>query len=144
MNTAWSHFNPVRIISGPGVIDDINTHINPGTWLLITTNGAIRRGTAGYIKNKITTDHKLLIEDSITSNPDLIFLDKLNQKYRNHCIDGIIALGGGSAIDAAKILSVTLPAAAERPNASVISPINQQQERRSSDKTADPTARAAT
>lgn len=115
MNTAWSHFNPVRIISGPGVIDDINTHINPGTWLFITTNGAIRRGTVDYIKNKITTDHKLLIEDSITSNPDLIFLDKLNQKYRNHCIDGIIALGGGSAIDAAKILSVTLPAAAERP-----------------------------
>ena len=37
-----------------------------------------------------------------------------------------------------------LPAPAEGPNASVISPINQQQERRSSDKTADPTARAAT
>ena len=37
-----------------------------------------------------------------------------------------------------------LPAPAEGPNASVISPINQQQERRSSDKTADPTAQAAT
>ena len=37
-----------------------------------------------------------------------------------------------------------LPAPAEGPNASVISPINQQQERRSGDKTADPTARAAT
>jgi len=37
-----------------------------------------------------------------------------------------------------------LPAPAEGPNASVISSINQQQERRSSDKTADSTARAAT
>lgn len=37
-----------------------------------------------------------------------------------------------------------LPAPAEGSNTSVMSPINQQQERRSSDETADPTARAAT
>jgi alcohol dehydrogenase len=51
----------------------------------------------------------------ISTNPDLDDLEVLNAQYKSKQISVIIALGGGSVIDSAKVLSVTLLSNVEKP-----------------------------
>ena len=110
----WPNFNSVQIISGPGVFKTLGQQLHSGKWLLVTTKGTTQRGLVEQIKKQLTTSHQLFIEDSIKPNPELEHLELLTTHYRNHEIDGLIALGGGSAIDSAKVLSVTLQAPVEK------------------------------
>lgn len=115
MTTSWNYFNPVNILINRGIFEKLSLHLKAGKWLLITTRGARKRGTIATIQAQLTSAHCLLVCDEITANPDLNYLDDLALRYRNQTIQGIIALGGGSVIDAAKILAVTLPSNLARP-----------------------------
>jgi alcohol dehydrogenase len=53
------------------------------------------------------------IVDCVTPNPTLYALDALAASHRSAHYDGIIALGGGSALDTGKVLAVLLGASAE-------------------------------
>ena len=52
----------------------------------------------------------LQFEHGFDSNPSLTDMSKIAEKYFSKKIDLIIGLGGGSSMDVAKILSVTIPA----------------------------------
>lgn len=110
----WSHYNPVNIHAGPGSFDDIATLAGNGHWLLVTTAGFTRRGVTDKVRAMIGA-HRLTVFDEVTPNPDLDHLDSLAASLRKTPLDGIIALGGGSAIDAAKVLAVILKSDVEAP-----------------------------
>ncbi|SFX25076.1 phosphonoacetaldehyde reductase [Marinospirillum alkaliphilum] len=114
MNPTWSHHNPVRILAGRGCLEMLEQEVTDGHWLLVTTAGATRRCLTEKILN-LLPQIKISVCDGITPNPELDHLDQLTAGYRSQQIDGLIALGGGSVMDAAKVLSVTLPSELEKP-----------------------------
>lgn len=102
------HFNPVKIVAGAGCISIIEEHLQQGKWLLITSKSFVSRGVVDKIKLKLKNNATLYVYDSVLPNPELEHLEKLTRILRKERFTGIIGLGGGSAIDTAKVLSVTL------------------------------------
>lgn len=121
-NGKWTDYNPVRITAGAGMLDNLfalNPPLNTnGRILLLTSAGFINRGVVDRIKAKAKKRglaKSLLIYDKATPNPELDLLDRLTRDLRCEDITGIIALGGGSALDMAKVISVALPGVIEHP-----------------------------
>lgn len=116
MSTSWTHFNPVKVLAGRGRFEELGKHLEPGNWLLITTPGSTTRGLTARVREQLSSAHSLFVCDTITPNPELDELDRLTAVHaKDPNLTGIIGLGGGSALDAAKVLSVTLPSGQSRP-----------------------------
>ncbi len=95
-------FNPVKIIFGS--IDLLPNYISGKTILLVTSAGFNTRGTVDRIKN-ILESNIVIVWDKVKSNPDISDIQAASESFRNIEIDVVIGLGGGSALDAAKVLA---------------------------------------
>jgi alcohol dehydrogenase class IV len=106
----WSYYNPVRITAGAGCFADIAQALPAaGAILLVTTPGFTRRGLTARLAELL--GDRLQVCDVVTPNPELDDVDALTDRFQDEGICSIVALGGGSVIDTAKVLSVTLPCA---------------------------------
>lgn len=76
--------------------------------LFITSAGFSKRGVIKKLQQYLVTAADVIIFDKITPNPELDLLDKLTAQFRLYQPQLLIALGGGSALDAAKVLAQTL------------------------------------
>ncbi len=103
----WNHSNPVHITAGIDRFSDLYKFIPEGNTLLITTNGFTRRGVSNKIAEQLGSS-RVIIYDKVTPNPELSNLDAATVTLKEHKINSIVALGGGSVLDFAKVLSVTL------------------------------------
>lgn len=119
MTKDWQYYNPVKVISGDRALTRLNDYIVRDKWLLVTSAGFTRRGMVDRITNQLS-DVNLNVYDGVTPNPELEDLESMTQVYRSKELKGIIALGGGSAIDAAKVLAVTLCSDLEQPLVQVL------------------------
>lgn len=106
--TGWSHFNPVKIVFGVGSLGRLAELIGHGRVLLVTTPGFTRRGVTERLLEILGRD-KVHVFDGVSRNPDLRDIEEASAHLRPIKVDRIVALGGGSAIDTGKALSVTLP-----------------------------------
>lgn len=105
----WSHYNPVHIAAGAGIFSKLDQFVpHKGTILLVTTAGFTQRGLTADIQLRLG-GNRVLVYDRIVPNPELDDLDHATTKLRQQFFTCIIALGGGSVIDAAKALAVALP-----------------------------------
>ncbi|WP_045221200.1 phosphonoacetaldehyde reductase [Desulfonatronum thioautotrophicum] len=106
----WSFHHPGKIFSGRNCIENfLRLHAHDGgQTLIITTRGAIKRGYIKKIQDHIQKDN-VCVWDQVKPNPGLDDLDRTTNELRNFKISSIIALGGGSVLDTAKTLSLTLP-----------------------------------
>lgn len=111
----WTHHNPVRVLAGEGALQQVGAGTSSGQWLLVTTPGATCRGLSDRIGQLLRADQSLLVHDQVHPNPELDELDELKQRFACRSIAGILALGGGSALDTGKVLSVILADRRERP-----------------------------
>ncbi|MBF0409186.1 MAG: phosphonoacetaldehyde reductase [Candidatus Riflebacteria bacterium] len=111
----WSHFNPVKIFADVSLFEVLPEYLPAnGALLLVTTPGFTRRGLTKLLVDKIDSD-RMLVCDNVTPNPDLTDLESLINEYRPLNIKTIIAVGGGSALDTAKVLSVAIPSSYKNP-----------------------------
>ena len=104
-NTNWAHFNPVKIVCAPLV--QLGEHVLGEHVLLVTTPGFVKRGVVDQIKD-ILKARTVSVWSGVKPNPDITDLDKATQQLKALRIDSVVALGGGSAMDAAKTLATTL------------------------------------
>jgi len=102
----WQHYNPVKIYSAPGVLDQLGTLAPFERPLLVTSPGFSRRGLTKRITKLVGAG--LLVYDAVTPNPDLDEIDALVGELRSAKIDGVIALGGGSVLDTGKAVAASL------------------------------------
>ena len=115
LQTSWTHFNPVKIVKVKSIFEQLPTFITKKTKILfVTTAGFTRRGLTEKVI-KCFDGSQVVLYDQVTPNPDLDNLDTLTQKFRGENISSIVALGGGSVMDVAKVLSVTLPSEFGKP-----------------------------
>jgi alcohol dehydrogenase len=77
--------------------------------VLLTTDGAVTRGLAQRIVN-LLPHHETNIVAGVKSNPTIRDIHLLIQQVKAHTPTAIIALGGGSVIDAAKVIAACLAA----------------------------------
>jgi alcohol dehydrogenase len=102
---SWTFANPVRVLFGAGRLGEIASLVDTPT-LVVTTSGASRRRVTDRL------DHLLdrpMVDETVTPNPTIGEIEAVTERWRGRRIRTIVGLGGGSAIDMAKVLSLTLP-----------------------------------
>jgi phosphonate metabolism-associated iron-containing alcohol dehydrogenase len=104
----WKFWNPVRILFGLNRLGDLPSLVVEDRVLLLTTQGCSRRGLTAAITD-LLPDKTLSIRDHLAPNPEIDSIQHLTASLDDERVDVIVALGGGSVMDTAKALSVSLP-----------------------------------
>lgn len=99
--------NPTKIIFGKGSVEQLRKHISEGSKVLLTYGGG------SIIKNGIYDQVMAQLEGmsvvpfgGIEPNPDCSTVDKAIEVVRREQCDFILAVGGGSVIDASKVIAM--------------------------------------
>jgi phosphonate metabolism-associated iron-containing alcohol dehydrogenase len=106
---AWSFHNPVEIHFGPLFPRGLASHLATGPTLYVTSSGSTRRGHTAQVLaqfQELKIEHRVL--ESETSNPSFIDLEAAAARMIGFQPKQVIALGGGSVLDLAKMLSYVL------------------------------------
>lgn len=103
---AWSYEQPVKITYGPGSLEklpELIRTLNGSRGLLVIGGHLKRDGTAARLL-ELTGIQKVF--SGISENPRLQEVDACAQLLRKEKIDYVVAVGGGSVIDCAKIAAL--------------------------------------
>jgi phosphonate metabolism-associated iron-containing alcohol dehydrogenase len=111
----WFFHFPVKIVAGSGSLSHLPSLLpEQGALLLVTTEGALRRGTVDAVR-ALLPGRTLILNTKVTPNPQIDDLDAAIATLASESITAIIAIGGGSAIDTAKVFALTLSSGLTRP-----------------------------
>lgn len=111
----WSHHNPVQIHSGKGSLMRLAECVPVDCKVLVvTSSGFAQRGIVETVIDLLGAPRVLSFAE-VAPNPELDDLDRLTERFSCLSVGALVAIGGGSVLDAAKVLSVTLPCAVMHP-----------------------------
>ena len=95
------------VMAGPGVLFDVPRQLYGQGFrrvMLVTTPGFVKRGVAGEFVDAARADGVVVeIFAEVTPDPDLACVEAAARFYREEACEAIVALGGGSVIDCAKV-----------------------------------------
>ena len=103
-------YNPVNLIIGSGVRREIGQECINKQVLLFCTKSAYVRYKQDPVLRELFEIPSLALESSFDSNPSLSDMKEISIKYKDSNMDLIVGLGGGSAMDVAKIACISIPA----------------------------------
>ncbi|MCA1326271.1 iron-containing alcohol dehydrogenase PsrA [Herbaspirillum sp. alder98] len=106
----WNYHNPVAVHAGAGSLSRLPELLGRRRALLITFPEAAALG----LEDKLSTllgDRLAGIENAVQPNPDVRWLCDMYQRIwsRHADVDCIVAFGGGSVIDCAKVMLCATP-----------------------------------
>jgi phosphonate metabolism-associated iron-containing alcohol dehydrogenase len=101
----WRYHNPVRVECA--ALETAGKFVDAGHVLVVTTTGSVRRGFVEKLVEALRPI-RVSVWDGVVSNPDIDSLESAIHKFRGSGIDSIVGLGGGSALDSAKVFAVML------------------------------------
>lgn len=103
---------PQRVYLGKGLLDDLGAFLKTRkntNVLLFTDEGLLRAGLVQPLKDYLEENKiQYHIEAEIKPEPSYVQVDELFQKVSKFEFSTIIAIGGGSVMDAAKLISLLL------------------------------------
>ena len=106
-------YNPTILHFGKGVVNDLGKAVEPfgKRVLLVYGKGSVKKtGLYDKVIGQLKAVNTELFEYSgIKSNPVIEDVDAAAEVGRKNRVDVIVAVGGGSVIDSAKIISITIP-----------------------------------
>jgi phosphonate metabolism-associated iron-containing alcohol dehydrogenase len=106
----WQFYNPVNVTVGRGCRQTLLDLIIKQRILIVTT----KRGRTQLINDKhlskLLSQNAVLWLDSICENPSLTDLQRDIDQLKKKSFEVIVAFGGGSTIDTAKVIKVSLTA----------------------------------
>lgn len=105
----WRFANPVQLVFGTGSIRKLPQLAPWDPILLVTTPGAVKRRSVDLVLD-LLVDREVAVHDMVTPGPQLSVLEQAATRLKKRQYQGIVAFGGGSAIDTAKTLSYLLNA----------------------------------
>lgn len=109
----FTYFNPTKLHFGKGVLADVGKTVTTygKRVLLVYGRGSVKRsGLYDSIMANLKNSGVEVIEyGGIKPNPGVEDVDKAAGLGRNNNVDVVLAVGGGSVIDSAKIISITIP-----------------------------------
>lgn len=87
--------------------------------LVVSDTGLVASGTLAVVLEPLMEAFgEVAVFDSVSADPDHACVDAGARSYRSADCDGIVAVGGGSVLDAAKLISLSV--AADRPIADLV------------------------
>lgn len=104
MKDSFEYYMPTKIVYGINSINDLDKYTNGRKTLLITSEGFVKRGLVQKIKSLTTAIVEVV--SNIKSHPEFKDLEKIYNQIKTIDYELILAIGGGSVIDASKFLSV--------------------------------------
>ena len=104
------YFNPVKLVFGSLVRRQITEECVGKNVLIICSSTAYDRYNKDPELSALFSFASVTFEHGFESNPSLTDIIEISNKYRDSSLDLIVGLGGGSAMDVAKIASVSIPA----------------------------------
>jgi phosphonate metabolism-associated iron-containing alcohol dehydrogenase len=106
----WTYCNPVSVHAGAGALAALPTLLGQRRAILIAFPEAQALGLLDRLQ-ALLGDRLAAIETDIHPNPDVLWLAPLFERlWREHPeVECVIALGGGSAIDCAKVMLSRTP-----------------------------------
>lgn len=104
----WDYFNPVEVVFGRGCRHKLTDRLLGLSLLIVTTRRGRRQFTEDAALKTILSSNLITWVDNVRENPGLDDLQIIVNSLEGIKLDAIIAFGGGSAIDAAKIINVAL------------------------------------
>lgn len=104
----WKLINPVNIIFGKNSISSLQGICKDKRVIILTSKGFLKRGVIRKLNNYLKGDQLVGVFGEVIPNPTPHLINSLTQKIKNIEADYIIALGGGSCIDAAKCISALI------------------------------------
>lgn len=103
---------PQRVYLGEGLLDNLGAFLKTrknANVLLFTDQGLQKAGLVQPLENYFKENEvQYQIEAEIKPEPSYIEIDELFQKVSKFNFDTIVAIGGGSVMDAAKLISLLL------------------------------------
>lgn len=101
--------NPTKLIFGKGMIEKIAKEIHPDKNVMITFGGGSVTKNGVYDQVKKAMEGRQYVEFwGIESNPTIETLRRAIEKGKEHNVDFILAVGGGSVIDGSKLIAAGL------------------------------------
>ena len=98
-----------KLITGPGAINALADEVNRlemTSLALITDKGVSQAGLFEQLLTKLPIKPSIVIDD-IPPEPEVNVIEEKVRLLKKSKVNGVVALGGGSAIDAAKVLAAT-------------------------------------
>ena len=106
----FSFHNPVKIIFGREQIACLSTEIPRNAKVLLTYGGGSIKANGVYDQVKqALSQHQVVEFGGITPNPQLSQLEAAIALARTEAVDFLLAVGGGSVIDATKFIAAAVP-----------------------------------
>ena len=105
----WRFSNPVEVVFGQGAMAQLAALAPWESILVVTTPGAMKRKSVDRVL-ELLADREVAVYDMVTPGPQLAALEDASIRLKHRSYQGIVAFGGGSAIDTAKALSYMLNA----------------------------------
>lgn len=104
MNQNFSYYMPTKIVFGINELDNISKYIDGKKTLLITSNGFVKRGLVERLKT--LTNNIIYVFTDVKSHPEFKDLELAYEAIHKNEFELILAIGGGSVLDASKYFSV--------------------------------------
>jgi phosphonate metabolism-associated iron-containing alcohol dehydrogenase len=103
----WNYQNPVNIVFANGALEKIGALLDGRGYALVTYGEPIFQALSERVQ--ATAGPAQVVIDNVTQNPDFHMLDESCRMFgeAKSEIGVIVAIGGGSVIDAAKVLSAS-------------------------------------
>ncbi|MCH4886057.1 iron-containing alcohol dehydrogenase [Acidaminobacter sp. JC074] len=101
---------PSQVIYGQDKYDQVNQIIETlalENVLVITDKGLLDLGLVKSVMDKLRISN-YFVEDGVMPNPKDTYVNEVAKLYKDKAIDGLVAIGGGSVMDAAKAINVLL------------------------------------
>lgn len=101
----WTSYNPVNVTAGCGSLNELPRLLGPRRAILIAFPEAAGLGLVDRIRD-LLGERLVAVETGVLPNPDVAWLAPMYERlWRDHPeVDCVIALGGGSVIDCAKVM----------------------------------------
>lgn len=110
-SATWSFENSVSIDFGRGVRDVLLSRLNEKKFLLVCSKRGFLQFKSDPVLSKLLIDEYFICYDEVVENPSIQSIQVAIDALRLHSVsdlDAIVAFGGGSAIDVAKIIKASL------------------------------------
>jgi len=101
---------PSQVIYGQDKYDQVNQIIqslNIENVLVVSDKGIVSLGLVDQVIDKLMISNHY-IEDGVMPNPKDTYVNQVANSYKSKHIDALIAIGGGSVMDAAKAINILL------------------------------------
>jgi len=104
MKESFTYYMPTKIVYGKNSFDNLKKYINGRKTLLITSKGFEKRGLIKKVKK--LTNSIVYVISNVKSHPEFKDIEITYNKIRNIDFELILAVGGGSVLDASKFFAV--------------------------------------